>query len=849
MKMHLYQLDVKFHPIYTKLQHIIYSTLLQDILNEFYPYLSQLFIFAKTDKLHIEIDDFRDPVTCYNQTTWVKLSSFKTRARTREVIKVDNHQHQDFFLCAKDRIRASDLSLPNAGKLYMCKDGSYIIEIHKCDGIKNCRDGEDEHCDHISFSGCHFPECRCETLYHQCSTGQCVPFDKLCDGKLDCHGGEDEQLCFIIDVDMSRKLNVVYGNGTVGFCGTLDYIACQSGSQCYPRSKICQYDTISGELHHCKDGTHLGYGESCQHVVCYLSYKCIMSYCIPNRKVCDGIIDCPNADDEMFCTNLSCPGHLKCFSVDYCVPPWEICDGVSHCPFGEDENFCELCPSFCVCFGNTITCRDIDETSHLNNLISPTAVFLVDSHINFERLFHVHSMVHIYVQGGSLTNHAMRTNMMKSLRQLHLINIGLVLLDDNVIYGENIMLLNISDNHIASIQSSALSGLLELVILDLASNQLTSLDDSVFKTLHKLQFLFLEDNPLLHVSDDFLKSNQLLHTVRSDWYIVCCIIKDVPDCVPQSNIMSSCSDLVSSTLQRAIIVVQAICASSLNVIVLITSVYKLSMEHCFVISLSLADSLMGIYLGILSWVDLSSKNRFHEIIAEWTTSTKCLVAGLSNFISSEMSLFTLAIMSAVRAYSIQKVGGTRAVRKKVVVILISLWCVFVTVGLLHTFALAFSNLRLRNNMCIVYGMIFKRSISTFEYLFQVIVIIINTVSLVSMFMSSAVLFYLVKRSIHSIKGFSRDAKVTRSKKTVIRLGGRLLLLLMCNAICWVPTLVISLLLLGQTEVHEVTSQWMALLLIPFAAFADPVLYNLHYVRHFWKMLFICGEKLIKYRFN
>ena len=92
--------------------------------------------------------------------------------------------------------------------------------------------------------------------------------------------------------------------------------------------------------------------------------------------------------------------------------------------------------------------------------------------------------------------------------------------------------------------------------------------------------------------------------------------------------MSSCSDLVSSTLHRALIVVQAICAFSLNVIVLIASVHKPSVEHYFVISLSIADSLMGIYLGILAGVDLSHKKKFNEIAAEWTTSAACLSAGL-----------------------------------------------------------------------------------------------------------------------------------------------------------------------------------------------------------------------------
>ena len=155
-----------------------------------------------------------------------------------------------------------------------------------------------------------------------------------------------------------------------------------------------------------------------------------------------------------------------------------------------------------------------------------------------------------------------------------------------------------------------------------------------------------------------------------------------------------------------------------------------------------------------------------------------------------MSLFTLAIISFARAFSIKEVGGTRTVRKKVVVVLTLFWSICATFGLLYMFVLAFSNLRMRNNMCIIYGMIFKRYVSDLEYIFQVIVIIINTICLASLFTSSAILFHMVKQSVLSTKRSSQDTKVTRSETMVIRLGCRLLLLLLCNAICWVPTLVI-----------------------------------------------------------
>ena len=112
---------------------------------------------------------------------------------------------------------------------------------------------------------------------------------------------------------------------------------------CYPRRSICMYDLHNGKLAYCEDGTHLGRGKLCQDVVCNQAYKCLLSYCIPTRRVCDDIIDCPNGDDELFCSHMVCPGHMRCTGTKYCVPPWEMCDGIPHCPLHDDEKFCQNC--------------------------------------------------------------------------------------------------------------------------------------------------------------------------------------------------------------------------------------------------------------------------------------------------------------------------------------------------------------------------------------------------------------------------------------------------------------------------------------------------------------------------
>ena len=77
---------------------------------------------------------------------------------------------------------------------------------------------------------------------------------------------------------------------------------------CYPSHRGCHYDTYKGFTLYCKNFEHLYY---CDDYECPHMYKCPMTYCIPLRLVCDSTSDCPDGDDETFCTNLTCPGLLR----------------------------------------------------------------------------------------------------------------------------------------------------------------------------------------------------------------------------------------------------------------------------------------------------------------------------------------------------------------------------------------------------------------------------------------------------------------------------------------------------------------------------------------------------------
>lgn len=70
-------------------------------------------------------------------------------------------------------------------------------------------------------------------------------------------------------------------------------------------------------------------------------------------------------------------------------------------------------------------------------------------------------------------------------------------------------------------------------------------------------------------------------------------------------------------------------------------------------NLACADFCMGIYLGILAIVDASTLGEFEMHAIKWQKSPGCLVAGFLGIVASELSVFTLTIITMERFYAIK----------------------------------------------------------------------------------------------------------------------------------------------------------------------------------------------------
>ncbi|KAB7495549.1 Lutropin-choriogonadotropic hormone receptor, partial [Armadillidium nasatum] len=116
-----------------------------------------------------------------------------------------------------------------------------------------------------------------------------------------------------------------------------------------------------------------------------------------------------------------------------------------------------------------------------------------------------------------------------------------------------------------------------------------------------------------------------------------------------------CKDLFDWWTLRCgiwIVFLLALLGNGVVVVVLIFARAKMDVPRFLVTNLALADFFMGIYLGFLAIVDASTLGEFRMYAIPWQMSTGCRIAGFFGVLSSELSVYTLTVITLERNYAI-----------------------------------------------------------------------------------------------------------------------------------------------------------------------------------------------------
>uniref|UniRef100_A0A8C7W8U8 Luteinizing hormone/choriogonadotropin receptor n=1 Tax=Oncorhynchus mykiss TaxID=8022 RepID=A0A8C7W8U8_ONCMY len=126
-------------------------------------------------------------------------------------------------------------------------------------------------------------------------------------------------------------------------------------------------------------------------------------------------------------------------------------------------------------------------------------------------------------------------------------------------------------------------------------------------------------------------------------------------CTPESDAFNPCEDLLGYSFLRSVtwlIIVFAVAGNMAVLVVLIISHQKLNVSRFLMCNLAFADLCMGVYLLLIAAMDYHSRKEYYNHATFWQTGAGCGVAGFLTVFASELSVYTLTIITLERWHTI-----------------------------------------------------------------------------------------------------------------------------------------------------------------------------------------------------
>ncbi|XP_030847596.1 relaxin receptor 2 isoform X2 [Strongylocentrotus purpuratus] len=469
---------------------------------------------------------------------------------------------------------------------------------------------------------------------------------------------------------------------------------------------------------------------------------------------------------------------------------------------------------------------------------------------------------------------------LEALQNLVLYRNSITSLPSGVFRGlESIIYLHLFDNKISNIDVDVFKGLNTLEFLDLTNNSIIELRKGLFEDQSNLTWVSFSDNPLEYIEPgtfqnlsrleylnmvnvqltnlepDTFKGITSLEGLSTDDYRLCCLFDETDLCtIASSNFLDSCSRLMPNTILRVALWVIGFGALIGNTIVL---VFRCRTDHSvsaktqglFISNLAIADFLMGIYMLIISSADVYYGEYFYLYAEQWRGSVTCKVAGFIAFLSSETSVFILAIITIDRVLCVVFPFGKlkfRATSARVGVALI--WAIAFVVSIVPLIVSSYiSGFYGLSDVCVglplnvesteTGELVFNIERRVWEYLqyettkrpswvYSIAIFLgVNFLIFILILLSYVVIFVHVRKSARSVAN-PASGSVSSDRAREVKLATRMSIIVLTDFFCWMPVIIMGILSqTGAVTLPVSLYAWSVVFILPINATINPYLYT------------------------
>ena len=412
--------------------------------------------------------------------------------------------------------------------------------------------------------------------------------------------------------------------------------------------------------------------------------------------VCNGIIDCPNGEDENDCQKMSCPGFLLCRGDNICVHPNDVWSEHVKCPISmDDKAFQDIdgCPAYCKCPGNAIKC---DSSIRLTlPKLQATLKILIISNTSFTLdniAWKTNVIALLYLKVDFCNISSVKTGHFAPLyflRTLHLRNNKISLLPLGMCLTlSNVMEIDLGHNLISRLHSGIFAGANKLHLLKVDSNKLTFVAPCTFGELGSLRILHLSNNYLTNVGDNvfchnlkpsltelyidgnsigYIKNAIVVSHMQKLVYLnttplqICCFVPMVQHCFPKDKFyLSTCRNLLGLAFRYGTMIsgIVVLCTSILCIIWILQRIMESLRDKTRAGHKNLNNSLnlllfachcfKGVHMITLACVDIVLHDQYALYEQKWKRHPLCMLLNMFSYTLYIVSVFVSLLIAYMR---------------------------------------------------------------------------------------------------------------------------------------------------------------------------------------------------------